>query len=42
MSHRRIYETIGVRYDDAEQIRRIGQQVKAMFEQHPTSTIHRP
>ena len=35
MSHRRIYETIGVRYDDAEQIRRIGEQVKSMLEQHP-------
>ena len=35
MSHRRIYETIGVRYDDASQIRPIVERVKTMLEQHP-------
>ena len=35
MSHRRIYETIGVRYDDAAQIRAIVERVKAMLEMHP-------
>jgi len=35
MSHRRIYETIGVRYDDAAQIRAIVERVKAMLETHP-------
>ena len=35
MSHRRIYETIGVRYDDADQIRPIVERVKTMLEQHP-------
>ncbi|MCH1449168.1 MAG: mechanosensitive ion channel family protein [Litoricolaceae bacterium] len=35
MSHRRIYETIGVRYDDATQIRVIVERVKAMLETHP-------
>ena len=35
MSHRRIYETIGVRYDDANQIRPIVERVKTMLEQHP-------
>ena len=35
MSHRRIYETIGVRYDDANQIQTIVERVKAMLEQHP-------
>jgi len=35
MSHRRIYETIGERYDDAAQIRAIVERVKAMLEMHP-------
>jgi MscS family membrane protein len=35
MSHRRIYETIGVRYDDASQIRPILERVKTILEQHP-------
>jgi len=35
MSHRRIYETIGVRYDDASQIRLIVERVRTMLEQHP-------
>ena len=35
MSHRRIYETIGVRYDDADQIQEVVERVKKMLEQHP-------
>ena len=35
MSHRRIYETIGVRYDDADQIQVVVERVKKMLEQHP-------
>lgn len=35
MSHRRIYETIGVRYDDASSIRKIVEDVKAMLMEHP-------
>lgn len=35
MSNRRIYETIGVRYDDAAQIRAIVDDVKQMLENHP-------
>ena len=35
MSHRRIYEMIGVRYDDADQIQVIVERVKHMLEQHP-------
>ena len=35
MSHRRIYETIGVRYDDADQIQVVVDRVKKMLEQHP-------
>ena len=35
MSHRRIYETIGVRYDDADQIQAVVERVKKMLEQHP-------
>lgn len=35
MSHRRIYETIGVRYDDANQIQVVVERVKKMLEQHP-------
>ena len=35
MSHRRIYESIGVRYDDADQIQVVVERVKKMLEQHP-------
>ncbi|MGB0224943.1 MAG: mechanosensitive ion channel family protein [Litorivicinaceae bacterium] len=35
MSHRRIYETIGVRYDDADQVQVVVERVKKMLEQHP-------
>ncbi len=35
MSHRRIYETMGVRYDDVEQLPAIVAAVKSMLEQHP-------
>ena len=35
MSHRRIYETIGVRYDDADQVQVVVERVKQMLEQHP-------
>ncbi len=35
MSHRRIYETIGVRYDDASSIGKIVEDVKAMLNAHP-------
>jgi len=35
MSHRRIYETIGIRYDDALKMAPIVEQVKAMLEAHP-------
>ena len=35
MSHRRIYETVGVRYDDVSQIRPIVERVRTMLEQHP-------
>ena len=35
MSHRRIYETIGVRYDDADKVRAIVADVKAMLNEHP-------
>lgn len=34
MSHRRIYETIGVRYDDIDQIVKIVQDVKIMLKNH--------
>ncbi|MFL0809078.1 MAG: mechanosensitive ion channel family protein [Agarilytica sp.] len=34
MSNRRIYETIGVRYDDAAQVQPIVDDVKAMLESH--------
>ena len=34
MSHRRIYETIGVRYDDAEKVRDIVKDVKKMLMAH--------
>ena len=35
MSNRRIYETIGVRYDDAAQLRAIIDDVRAMLQNHP-------
>lgn len=35
MSHRRIYETIGVRYDDAHRLDAIIREVKAMLQKHP-------
>ncbi|MBW7860081.1 MAG: mechanosensitive ion channel family protein [Rhodocyclaceae bacterium] len=35
MSHRRIYETIGVRYDDFAQIGGIVSDIKAMLQAHP-------
>jgi MscS family membrane protein len=35
MSHRRIYETIGIRYDDAEKMAAITTDVRAMLETHP-------
>jgi MscS family membrane protein len=35
MSNRRIYETIGVRYDDADKVADIVAAVKAMLQQHP-------
>ncbi len=34
MSHRRIYETIGVRYDDADKVRAIVKDVKKMLLEH--------
>jgi MscS family membrane protein len=35
MSHRRIYETIGIRYDDAAKMTAVTADVKAMIEGHP-------
>ncbi len=35
MKNRRIYETIGVRYDDASSVESIIQQVKDMLQEHP-------
>ena len=35
MSHRRIYETIGIRYDDADKMRDIVKDVKQMLLEHP-------
>jgi MscS family membrane protein len=35
MLNRRIYETIGVRYDDAAKVKTIVAEVKSMLEQHP-------
>lgn len=35
MSHRRIYEKVGVRYDDAKQLEVIVDKVKAMLLKHP-------
>lgn len=35
MSHRRIYETIGIRYEDIDKIEKILTETKIMLEQHP-------
>lgn len=35
MTHRRIYETIGVRYDDAGQMAEVVSRVKTMLQEHP-------
>lgn len=35
MSHRRIFETIGIRYDDAAQLKAIVADVEAMLRDHP-------
>lgn len=35
MSHRRIFETIGIRYDDAAQLKAIVADVEAMLKDHP-------
>ncbi len=35
MSHRRIKETIGIRYDDADKMATIVEQVKSMLQNHP-------
>jgi MscS family membrane protein len=35
MTHRRIYETIGLRYDDLHKVQAIADDVKAMLGQHP-------
>ncbi len=35
MTHRRIYETIGIRYDDADKVGLITEEVKAMLMAHP-------
>ncbi len=35
MTFRRIYETIGVRYDDADQVKEIVERVKRMLQAHP-------
>ena len=35
MSHRRIYETVGVRYDDIDKLPSIVTEVKAMLQAHP-------
>lgn len=35
MSHRRIYEKVGIRYDDAKQLEFIVEKVKAMLQGHP-------
>jgi len=35
MSHRRIYETIGIRYDDVDKLETIVAEVKAMLQGHP-------
>ena len=41
MSNRRIYETIGLRYQDAEKVAIIVQQVKEMLEQHEEIDLSR-
>ena len=41
MSNRRIYETIGLRYDDAEKMARIVDEVRAMLEQHEAIDLNR-
>jgi MscS family membrane protein len=41
MHNRRIYETIGVRYDDAAQVASIVASVKAMLETHPDIDLER-
>ena len=41
MLNRRIYETIGVRYDDAAVVEPIVSDVKAMLEAHPEITTER-
>lgn len=35
MSHRRIYETVGIRYDDAAKMREVTADVEAMLRSHP-------
>ena len=35
MTHRRIYETIGIRYDDAGQMAEVVSRVKTMLQEHP-------
>ena len=35
MTNRRIYETIGIRYDDSAKVETVVQQVKEMIESHP-------
>lgn len=35
MSHRRIYETVGIRYDDVDKLPAIINEVKAMLQAHP-------
>lgn len=35
MSHRRIYEKVGIRYDDAKQLETVVSKVKAMLQKHP-------
>lgn len=35
MTNRRIYETVGIRYDDARALRPIVEEVKAMLQAHP-------
>jgi MscS family membrane protein len=35
MKNRRIYETIGLRYDDVQHVNKIVAEVKSMLEQHP-------
>lgn len=41
MRNRRIYETIGVRYDDGEKVAEIVADVKAMLQSHPDITTDR-